>query len=197
MSDLVDELSVVDEALSSRLHERLVRDASEVGTLSISYRTVDSPIGTLLLATTSAGLVRVAFENEPEDLVLQELSSKLSPAILYNPKGLDEVARELDEYFKGTRRVFEIPLDFGLSRGFRRTVIERMVKVPFGNTRTYSQLAVEAGNPKATRAVGSACATNPIPIVLPCHRILRSDGSLGGYRGGLDAKRFLLALETK
>ncbi|MBX3103814.1 MAG: methylated-DNA--[protein]-cysteine S-methyltransferase [Cryobacterium sp.] len=197
MSDLVEELSVVDEALSSRLHERLVRDASEVGTLSISYRTVDSPIGTLLLATTSAGLVRVAFENEPEDLVLQELSSKLSPAILYNPKGLDEVARELDEYFKGTRRVFEIPLDFGLSHGFRRSVIERMAKVPFGNTRTYSQLAVEAGNPKATRAVGSACATNPIPIVLPCHRILRSDGSLGGYRGGLDAKRFLLALETK
>ncbi len=166
------------------------------GPLEVSYSTMETPIGSLLLAATPRGLVRVAFAGESEEEALSEVSERVSARVRLAPAKLDAAARELDEYFAGRRRSFEVPLDMRLARGFRRTVLESMSQIDYGSTVSYAALAAAAGSPRAVRAVGSACATNPLPVVLPCHRVLRSDGSLGGYGGGLEAKRALLDLEA-
>jgi len=153
-------------------------------------------VGTLLLAATPRGLVRVAFDSEGHDEVLDRLGAKLGPRILRAPRRLDPVAREIDEYFAGTRQAFDLELDYSLSAGFRQLVQRHLSKIPYGKTESYKAVAELVGNPRAVRAVGTACATNPLPLVVPCHRVLRADGSLGGYVGGLAAKSSLLALES-
>jgi methylated-DNA-[protein]-cysteine S-methyltransferase len=183
------------EALA-RLHSTLVSAAKAAGILDIAYRTLDTPVGTLLLAATEQGLVRVAYEREGHDAVLAKLATQISPRILQTPVRLDAVARQLDEYFAGTRKRFDTALDLRLSTGFRRSVLAHLPEIGYGHTESYSQVAAAAGSPRAVRAVGTACATNPLPVVLPCHRVLRSDGSLGGYAGGVEAKSILLALEA-
>jgi methylated-DNA-[protein]-cysteine S-methyltransferase len=179
-----------------RLHERLERAAAADGLLDIAYRVVDSPIGPLLLAATEHGLLRVAFGVEGHDEVLATLAARVSPRILRSPARTDDAARQLEEYFAGRRRSFDVPLDRRLSHGFRRSVQEHLTEIAYGSTESYAEVAVATGNPRAVRAVGSACSTNPLPVVVPCHRVLRSDGSLGGYVGGLEAKHALLALEA-
>ena len=186
----------VDDNDIARLRARLAAAADRDTVLDIAYRTVDSPVGTLLIAATPAGLVRVAFGNESHDGVLQSLSERISPRLLHAPARLDTVARQLDEYFAGRRHSFEVPLDWQLSKGFRRTVLEHLVAdIGYGTTASYGTLARLSGSPNAVRAVGTTCATNPIPVVVPCHRVIRSDGTMGNYRGGPAAKRALLALE--
>lgn len=186
----------VSTADERRLHGRLVSAASHAGLLDVAYRVVDSPVGSLLLAATDQGLVRVGFANEGHDAVLQSLADRISPRVLAAPSRLEDAARQLEEYFTGRRRSFELAIDWQLSSGFRHTVLTRLPGIGYGAWVTYKDLAEQAGNPKAVRAVGSACATNPLPVVIPCHRVLRSDGSLGGYLGGLEAKRALLDLEA-
>ncbi len=149
-----------------------------------------------VLATTGQGLVRVAYDNEDHDKVLTKLAGVVSPRVLHAPGQLDEVSRQLEEYFAGRRKVFELPLDFRLSKGFRRNVLAHLSEIAYGHTESYARVAAAAGSPKAVRAVGAACATNPLPVVVPCHRVVRSDGSLGGYVGGLQAKHSLLSLEA-
>ena len=180
----------------SDLHARLAATADRDGILDVAYRRVDSPVGELLIAATEHGLVRVAYAGEDHDRVLQTLADRVSPRILLAPARLDVVARELDEYFAGRRREFDVPLDWRLSAGFRATVLHHLPEVGYGTTASYAAVAALAGNPKAVRAVGSACATNPLPVVVPCHRVVRSDGAMGGYLGGVEAKRTLLALEA-
>lgn len=187
---------VVEPAELEALHTRLADAAQDEDLLDVAYRTVDTPIGPLLVAATARGLVRVAFASEGYDAVLQALATRVSPRILRSPGRLDAVARELDEYFAGRRQAFDVPLDLSLSTGFRRQVLTHLPAIGFGRTQTYTQVAAAVGNPRAVRAVGSACATNPLPVVVPCHRVLRSDGGLGGYLGGLDTKRALLQLEA-
>lgn len=178
------------------LRQRLAAAASDAGLLDLAYRTVDSPVGSLLVAATEVGVVRVAFAAEGHDTVLQTLSNRISSRILRAPARLDRVARQLDDYFAGRRRAFDLTLDWRLSTGFRGTVLRHLPEIGYGRTATYAAVALLAGNPKAVRAVGSACATNPLPIVVPCHRVVRTDGGLGGYLGGLEAKRALLTLEA-
>lgn len=174
----------------------LLRAEAE-GIVDVAYGQVDSPVGPLLVAVTDAGLVRVGFEREDVDAVLEELARRVSPRVVGSARRTDEVRRQLDEYFGGRRDHFDLALDWRLSAGFRRTVLERLcAEVPYGRTVSYLDLATLVGNPKASRAVGTAMATNPIPIVVPCHRVLRSGGHLGGYGGGLPAKQLLLALEA-
>jgi methylated-DNA-[protein]-cysteine S-methyltransferase len=179
----------------NRLRDRLVTAAQADGVLDVAYRTIDSPVGTLLLAATDRGLVRVAFATEDHDVVLHDLSDRISPRILNAPQRLDEPARQLDEYFAGRRHTFDVALDWSLSTGFRSTVLQHLAEIGYGHTASYAVVAGWAGRPRAVRAVGTACATNPIPVVVPCHRVVRSDGSMGGYRGGPEAKRVLLDLE--
>jgi len=178
-----------------RLHERLVSAAGEDGVLDIGYTTIDSPVGGLLLAATAQGLVRVAYQNEDHDRVLSLLASRISPRILRAPERLAAAAREIDEYFAGRRTTFDVPLDLSLSHGFHQLVQRELPQIGYGSTRSYGQVAAMVGHPKAVRAVGTACATNPVPIVVPCHRVVRADGSLGGYAGGPEVKSTLLALE--
>jgi methylated-DNA-[protein]-cysteine S-methyltransferase len=188
----------VDPGDLARLHARLERAAQDHELLDVAYRTVDSAIGPLLLAATTRGLVRVAFASEGYDHVLLGLSEKISPRLLQAPARLDPVARQLDEYFTGRRHTFDVALDWSLSQGFRRTVLEHLnTDVSYGATASYAALAQLSGSPRAVRAVGTACATNPIPIVVPCHRVIRSDGTVGAYRGGPVAKRALLDLERQ
>jgi methylated-DNA-[protein]-cysteine S-methyltransferase len=195
MTDLAQHFPVDADDLQ-RLHARLERDAQAGNLLDIAYRTVDSAVGMLLLAATPRGLLRVAFANEGHDVVLQNLSQRVSPRMLEAPARLDPVARQLDEYFTGGRHSFDVALDWSLSHGFRRMVLEHLnADVSYGDTASYAALAQLSGSPKAVRAVGTACATNPIPIVVPCHRVIRSDGTVGAYRGGPAAKRVLLDLE--
>ena len=188
----------VDPDHLRRLHTRLERTAQAGDLLDIAYRTVDSVVGPLLLAATPRGLLRVAFANENHDSVLQDLASHISPRVLEAPTRLDPIARQLDEYFTGRRHSFDVTLDWSLSHGFRRTVLEHLnADVGYGATASYAALARLSGSPKALRAVGTACATNPIPIFVPCHRVIRSDGTAGAYRGGAAAKRALLDLERR
>jgi len=194
--ELFSSLPEVDPEATRRLHERLVAAAQRERLLDVAYRTVDTPVGTLLLAATEEGLVRVAYDREDHDAVLAKLADLVSPRILRAPARLDPAARQLAEYFDGGRRRFELPLDFRLSRGFRRAVLAHLPEIGYGRTESYAQVAAAAGSPKAVRAVGTACATNPLPVVVPCHRVVRSDGSYGGYVGGPDAKRTLLTLEA-
>lgn len=187
-------LPVPDEDLDA-LRARLSRSAEDGGLLDVSYRTVDSPVGQLLLAATDRGLVRVAYQREDFDAVLATLAERIGPRILHDATHLDQAARELAEYFAGSRHEFDLKLDYRLSAGFRQAVQHFLPRIGYGHTLTYRQVAEQVGNPKAVRAVGSACATNPLPVVVPCHRVLRTDGGLGGYIGGLDAKTALLTLE--
>jgi methylated-DNA-[protein]-cysteine S-methyltransferase len=179
-----------------RLHGRLERLSAEAGLLDVAYTTLDTPVGTVLLAATERGLVRVAYESEGLEAVLSVLATRVSPRVLRAPARLDDARRQMAEYFEGRRTAFELPLDHALSSGFRRTVQEHLTRIGYGRTASYGQVAREVGRPRAVRAVGSACATNPLPVVIPCHRVLRSDGSLGGYAGGLDTKAALLRLEA-
>ncbi|KKI17215.1 MULTISPECIES: methylated-DNA--[protein]-cysteine S-methyltransferase [unclassified Leucobacter] len=179
----------------AELHRRLEAAAQSEGLLDVAYRIVDSPLGKLLLASTPRGLVRVAFATEDHDRVLEHLAAKVSPRVLRAPKRLDTAARELDEYFERRRRTFDLALDLSLSKGFRQLVQQHLPEIDYGQTRSYKQMAEMVGNPKAVRAVGTACATNPLPVVVPCHRVLRTDGTLGGYIGGLEAKTALLEME--
>ncbi|GAB2674170.1 methylated-DNA--[protein]-cysteine S-methyltransferase [Saccharopolyspora gloriosae] len=190
------EAPVRDDALE-RLHGRLAIAAEREGLLDVAYRTVDSPVGSLLLAATERGLVRVAFPGQDHEAVLAALADQVSPRVLAAPARLDAVSAQLDEYFAGRRHEFDVPLDLRLSTGFRRAVLDHLPRIAYGGTESYAQVAAAAGSPRAVRAVGTACATNPLPVVVPCHRVVRSDGSTGGYAGGPEAKRTLLTLESR
>ena len=195
-TNLFDELRADDETLA-RLHQRLERDAATDELLDVAYRTVDSPVGTLLLAATTVGLVRVAYDIEDHDAVLTALAGSVSPRVLRAPARLDTAARQLDEYFGKRRTAFEVPVDLRLAEGFRRSVIEHLRGIGYGSRESYAAVAAAVGNPRAVRAVGTACAHNPLPVVIPCHRVVRSDGSTGQYVGGPAAKSALLALENR
>ena len=172
---------------------RAVAAAAAAGDAEIAVTVHDSPIGPLALAGTAPGLLAVSFGGI--DGLMEDLARRLSPRIVATPAPLDAVRVQLDEYFAGDRTRFDLALDWRLSSGFRLDVLHELVEVGFGETVSYQDLARRTGRPKASRAVGSAMATNPIPVVVPCHRVLRSGGALGGYAGGLDAKRKLLTLE--
>ena len=193
--NLFDELQADDETLA-RLHQRLERDAATDELLDVAYRTVDSPVGTLLLAATTVGLVRVAYDVEGHDAVLATLADSVSPRVLRAPARLDAAARQLDEYFTKRRTDFEVPVDLRLADGFRRSVIEHLRDIGYGRRESYAEVAAAIGSPRAVRAVGSACGHNPLPVVIPCHRVVRSDGSTGQYVGGAAAKSVLLDLEA-
>lgn len=196
--EVSDELHRATDAAPQQLallHARLADAADEQGLLDVAYRIIDTPVGPLLLAATERGLVRVAFAREGFDAVLAHLAERVSPRVLRAPSRLDDVARQLEEYFAGQRRAFDVSLDHALSSGFRALVQQHLPHIPYGHTESYKQVAAVLGNPGAVRAVGTACATNPLPVVVPCHRVLRTDGSLGGYIGGLEAKTALLQLE--
>ena len=184
------------EAHLEMLRARLATTAERDGLLDVAYRSIDSPLGSLLLAATPAGLVRVAFEREDHDAVLASLAEIVSPRVLRAPQRTDAVARQLDEYFAGARRTFDVAVDLQLVHGFRRDVIDQLRRIAYGTTQSYAAIAAATGHPRAVRAVGSACAHNPVPVVVPCHRVVRSDGSIGQYLGGIDAKEALLALEA-
>ncbi len=181
------------------LRRRLAESADREELLDLACRVVESPVGDLLVVTSTTGLVRVAFDLEDHEQVLADLADEVSPRILQSPARTDEVARQLDEYFEGHRRQFDLSVDLRLARGFRREVLVRLRDVDYGQTVSYGQLAAAAGRPRAARAVGTACAHNPVPIVVPCHRVIRSGGSLGNYLGnylgGPDVKVALLELE--
>ncbi|HTI74348.1 MAG TPA: methylated-DNA--[protein]-cysteine S-methyltransferase [Mycobacterium sp.] len=194
-TNLFDELDADDGALA-RLHARLVREADTGDLLDVAYRTIDTPVGALLLAATTAGLVRVAYDVEGHDAVLAGLADRISPRVLRAPARLDNVARQIDEYFAKRRTVFEVPVDLRLAEGFRRNVIEHLREIGYGHRESYATVAAAIGNPRAVRAVGTACAHNPLPVVIPCHRVVRSDGSTGQYVGGPLAKSTLLDLEA-
>lgn len=178
------------------LRAGLAERAAEAGVLDVAYREIDSPLGRLLIAATEVGVVRVAFAIEDHDLVLTDLAARVSPRVLQAPRRLDDVAAAMDDYLGGRARHVEVPVDLRLLAGYRRQVVEALPTIGYGRTATYAELAESTGRPRAVRAVGSACANNPVPLVLPCHRVVRSDGSDGGYRGGPEAKRQLLALEA-
>ncbi|MEN4475013.1 methylated-DNA--[protein]-cysteine S-methyltransferase [Mycolicibacterium cosmeticum] len=197
--DVIGPLTTVtgaDAGHLAALQHRLAAAAQRDGVLDIAYRVVDSPVGALLIAATEVGLLRVAYANEGHDAVLQRLADKVSPRIVLAPDRLDTAARELEEYFAGARREFDVPLDWRLAAGFRGAVLAHLPEIGYGRTASYAAVAELAGNPRAVRAVGTACATNPLPVVVPCHRVVRSDGTMGGYLGGPQAKRLLLDLEA-
>jgi methylated-DNA-[protein]-cysteine S-methyltransferase len=180
----------------AELRARLAATAESDGILDVAYRVAGSPVGDLLVAATQIGLVHIAYASENHDSVLQSLAERISPAILNARARLDPVARELEEYFDGQRRSFDVPIDWRLSAGFGSTVLHHLPEIGYGHTASYAAVAQLVGNPKAARAVGSACATNPLPVIVPCHRVVRANGGLGGYLGGVEAKRTLLTLEV-
>ena len=205
----MSELNVIDEREMRRAVEagtrvevdhaaitvRLAARAEREGLLEVAYCEIDSPVGPLLASATSRGLVALGLPNFSVDEQLALLSARISPRLLEAPARLDQVRRELEEYFEGGRRDFDLDLDWRLTGGFTRKVLSATARIPFGETRSYVQMATSAGSPRASRAAGSALGSNPIPIVVPCHRVLRTGGALGGYAGGLDVKRRLLDLE--
>jgi len=173
----------------------LVQRAIEAGLADVAYGWLDSPLGKLIVAVTPRGLVRIAYEREAEEDVLQELAAGVSPRVLRLPERTDAARRELEGYFAGTIRRFDLPLDWSLVHGFAMGVLKATARVPFGHVATYGEMAASAGSPRAARAAGNALHINPIPIVVPCHRIVPASGGIGGYGGGEDRKRFLLDLE--
>jgi methylated-DNA-[protein]-cysteine S-methyltransferase len=175
--------------------KRFADRAAAEGLLDVAYATTDSPFGPLLLATTPRGLVRVGLPAYDPEETLEELAARISPRVLEAPARLDDVRRQLDLYFEGELTEFEIPLDWQLSGGFRKKVQRAIARIPYGQTRSYTEVARSAGNARAVRAAGTACGSNPLPIVVPCHRVLRTGGALGGYGGGLLMKEALLRLE--
>jgi methylated-DNA-[protein]-cysteine S-methyltransferase len=193
-TNLFDALSDDEAPTLTRLHRRLEQDADAADMLDVAYRTVDTPVGTLLLAATTAGLVRVAYDIEDHDAVLAGLAVRISPRVLRAPARLDGAARQIDEYFAKRRTIFELPVDLRLAEGFRRNVIEHLRDIGYGRRESYAAVAAAIGHPRAVRAVGTACAHNPLPVVIGCHRVVRSDGSTGQYVGGPLAKSTLLDL---
>jgi methylated-DNA-[protein]-cysteine S-methyltransferase len=175
--------------------QRLADRADREGLLDVAYTTADSPFGPLLLAATGRGLVKVSLPGYVPEEALEEIAARISPRLLEAPARLDAVRRELDLYFDGKLTEFDLPLDWQLTTGFRRKAQRAIARIPYGQTRSYTQVAASAGNGRAVRAAGTACGSNPIPIVVPCHRVLRSGGALGGYGGGLPMKEALLRLE--
>jgi methylated-DNA-[protein]-cysteine S-methyltransferase len=175
--------------------DRFRARAAEEGLLDVAYTSMDSPFGPLLLAQTARGLVRVGLPNQDSDALLVDLAARVSPRVLETPAEFDAVRRELDLYFDGKLDHFDLPLDWRLSGGFRQRVLRAINRIPYGQTRSYTEMARKAGNERAVRAAGSACGSNPIPLVVPCHRVLRTGGALGGYGGGLPMKQALLELE--
>jgi methylated-DNA-[protein]-cysteine S-methyltransferase len=194
--NLLQALPEVTEADLRALHDRLADSSDAEGVLDVAYRTLGTPVGTLLLAATGQGLIRVAYGAEGHDKVLTILAERISPRILHAPRRLDVAARQIDEYFAGQRHSFDLALDWSLSTGFRRTVLGHLPDIGYGHTASYAAVAALAGSPRAVRAVGTACATNPLPVVVPCHRVIRSDGSFSGYLGGPVARQALLELEA-
>jgi len=174
---------------------QLTDRAATEGLLDVAYAIADSPFGPMLLATTPRGLVKLSLPNYDPDETLEELAARISPRVLEAPGRLDDVRRQLDRYFEGKLTEFDLPLDWQLSKGFRRRALRAIDRIPYGRTRSYTEIARSAGNERAVRAAGTACGANPIPIVVPCHRVLRSGGALGGYGGGLPMKEALLELE--
>jgi methylated-DNA-[protein]-cysteine S-methyltransferase len=195
-TNLFDALATDEAATLTRLHQRLEHDANAADVLDVAYRTIDTPVGALLLAATTVGLVRVAYDVEGHDAVLAKLADAVSPRILRAPARLDTVARQIDEYFAKRRTTFDVLVDLRLTDGFRRNVIEHLRDIAYGHRESYAAVAAAVGSPKAVRAVGTACANNPLPVVIPCHRVVRSDGSTGQYVGGPLAKSTLLDLEA-
>lgn len=187
----------IPNAPLAELHRKLEAKAGGSHAPDVRYRLLDTPLGQLLLASTERGLVRIAFEREGTDIVLQSLSEKISPRILQTPGQLDPAAYWLDAYFSGRHPQEALPLDLRLAQGYRLEVLRHLRDVAYGQRISYQHLAAETSSPRAVRAVGSACATNPLPLAIPCHRVVKSDGGLGAYLGGADAKRRLLALETE
>jgi methylated-DNA-[protein]-cysteine S-methyltransferase len=180
----------------SEFVDGLVARADKEGLLDVAYATLDTPLGTATVAATPRGLVRLALPNEEVENVIARLARDVSPRVLEFPTRLDEARRELDEYFEGRRDRFELPLDWRLVHpGFYSRVLHATARVPFGVTLTYSEIAARAGSARAYRAAGSALGSNPIPIIVPCHRVVRSSGDVGDYGGGPEMKRFLLELE--
>lgn len=180
---------------SAKALDGLAARAEKEGLLDVAYAQVDSPLGPLAVAVTPQGLVRLAYPDRPLDDVLGDLAQDVSPRLLESPARLDPVRRELEEYFAGRRQTFETPIDWALTRGFFRKVLEATARIGYGQVRTYAEVAEGAGSPTAVRATGNGLGSNPIPVVVPCHRVLRTGGGLGGYTGGLERKQFLLALE--
>jgi methylated-DNA-[protein]-cysteine S-methyltransferase len=174
----------------------LTARAEAEGLIDVAYTSVDSPLGPLVVAATPKGLVLVSYtEFRGEDEVLEELARRVSPRVLEAPGRLDPVRRELDEYFEGRRQDFDVPIDWSYLAGFTREVLRATARIGFGDVSSYAGVAAEAGSPRAVRAAGNALGSNPMPVVVPCHRVLRSGGKLGGYTGGLERKEFLLRLE--
>lgn len=179
------------------LRARLAADAARAGLLDVAVRRLDTAVGALLVAATERGLVSVTFDGAAPDATLERLARELSPRVLEAPARLDAAARGLEALVDGSARAYEGSLDLALAHGFGRTVVERLQEIPYGETRSYGEVAVAAGSPRAVRAVGTACRRNPLPIAIPCHRVVRSDGSLGQYAGGQEAKRLLLEVEGR
>jgi methylated-DNA-[protein]-cysteine S-methyltransferase len=193
---LRESAATLPAAAPSDFDSQLAQRAAAEGLLDVAYAMVDSPLGPLVVAATPRGLVRVAYtDSRGEAGVLEDLAGKLSPRILEAPDRLDEARRELDEYFEGRRAGFDLPIDWSLTRGFTGEVLRQTARIGFGKTSTYAEVASRAGSPRAVRAAGNALGANPIPVVVPCHRVLRTGGALGGYTGGVERKEFLLRLE--
>jgi methylated-DNA-[protein]-cysteine S-methyltransferase len=192
---LRDAAVALPEAPPGSLDAALAERAGEDGLLDVAYAVADSPLGPLTIAATQRGLVTLAYPNRALETVLEDLSRRLSPRVLEAPARLDAVRRELDEYFEGDRERFDLPLDWSLTRGFARKVLQATARIGFGEVSTYKQVAERAGSPRAVRAAGNALGSNPIPVIVPCHRVLRTGGALGGYTGGLEKKQYLLSLE--
>jgi methylated-DNA-[protein]-cysteine S-methyltransferase len=182
-------------AAAAEAAKRLAARAADEDLIDVAYTFTDTPFGRFLLAATTKGLVKLEFRPDPVDEVLSELAMRVSPRVLEAPARLDEVRRELDEYFDGRRHDFDLPLDWRLTHGFSERVLRATAKIPYGGVSTYRDVAARAGNPRAMRAAGNALGSNPLPIVVPCHRVVRTGGSIGNYGGGPDMKRALLQME--
>ena len=175
--------------------ERFAAAAGDAGLVDVAYGMVESPLGDLTVAVTPRGLVRIAYPGRGLDVVLGELARVVSPRVLEAPARLDVVRRQLEDYFEGRRRVFELPIDWSLEHGFTARVLRATARIPAGQVASYREVAAAAGNERAVRAAGNALGSNHIPIVVPCHRVVRTGGALGGYTGGIERKEFLLRLE--
>ncbi len=190
-----DQIKRAARRLGEPKEDTMERLMQRIGTeADVAYDSIDTPVGTFVLAATERGLVALTFDRDA-DAFAEQLARKLSPRIVHSPKRVDDIRRELDEYFEGRRTNFDLPLDWSLVSGFNRKVLEATYRIPYGGVSTYSDMARSAGSPRAARAAGNALHNNPIPIVVPCHRVLHRDGGLGGYGGGLPMKKWLLTLE--
>jgi methylated-DNA-[protein]-cysteine S-methyltransferase len=187
--------SGLPDGASDAATRSFVQRAASEGLLDVAYATVDSPLGPLTAAVTPRGLVRVAYDLGDQDRVLEELATRVSPRVLEAPARLDDVRRELDSYFEGKLRAFSVPIDWSVLHGFTHRVLRATARIPFGDVLTYTQVATKAGSPRGSRAAGNALGSNPMPIVVPCHRVVAAGSKLGGYTGGIERKEYLLSLE--